>query len=172
MSHTLPESIRKKIQDEAEAIYPFTEPSGPLFTINELKQLARDGYTAAAEQILSHPEDYGLSGIWVQGSDRVPEHQQYRFIKIDGVKAIGKWSFNHKVFINEVGDFFYKERVEWLDESPTPSSRVAQLEQALREIVKWKFATEVNGNHKRILKKVVGLAEATLSEYYMQTKQS
>lgn len=52
---------------------------------------------------------------WIKGIDRQPKKEV--FIRIEGTKAIGHWSTHHKMFINESGDFFPEDQIEWLDES-------------------------------------------------------
>jgi hypothetical protein len=142
--NTLPESITKKIEDEAEKPCRQREQELKAHHKSSLKleyvEGYADGYENAAEAILSKPGDYGLAGSWVKGIDRSPLDMANKEMPI-------RWKNNGGDWIYGVGDFVgyfrdnhrgtldtIKQEVEYLHESTTPSDRVQQLEQALREI--------------------------------------
>jgi hypothetical protein len=77
--NTLPESIKKRIEDEAEAATREREK-----TMKEAKRIPfsseycdgwADGYEEAANKIIGNPGDYGLAGAWQCAYDQIPDKE-------------------------------------------------------------------------------------------------
>src|SRR5688572_25288754 len=113
-NNTLPESIKKRIEDEAEAKNPYTIP--------QFKSGWREGYSAAAEGILQNPGDYDL--INREGAVLLFQHYMRYRSEPDSKLTFEEWLGSNP-----------SETLP--SESAAPSDRVQQLEQVLREAQKW-----------------------------------
>lgn len=54
---------------------------------------------------------------WKKALEFLPKSGKEVFMKIEGTRSIGRYSEHHDLFINESGDFFPADQIEWLDES-------------------------------------------------------
>lgn len=54
---------------------------------------------------------------WKKAIEFLPDSGKEVFMKIEGTRSTGKYSEHHDLFINESGDFFPADQIEWLDES-------------------------------------------------------
>lgn len=140
--NNLPESIKKKIEDEAVAKTAFEQlkmagfPEG--YSDYHCKGY-KQGYTAAATNILSHPQEWRLSGVWVKGSERLPDEEWYGPIRYRYDERYKIWEYDScgsREIQNNIENY---PDVEWLDDSAAPSDRVQQLEQALKIIAEWRL---------------------------------
>jgi hypothetical protein len=134
-NNTLPESIKKRIQDEAEASYPLTTNrfGGAIDDYNRIQILLRKAHVSAAEAILSNLEAWGLAGVWLNCKDKLPDKDGLYIIEH---KNGGRWQMFFKTEDRKwywqpnpysvCGDGFIER---WLSVSATPSDRVQQLEQ-------------------------------------------
>lgn len=134
--NTLPESIKKRILNEAvksteaekEALKKAGERTGEYRQYLEGYEV---GYAAAAEAILSKPGDYGLAGkrkveadlLW----ELIKDWQDAR--DDDNEEYLSKERFSFSDIESDLYDWL-KKVDEREPESSTPSSRVQQLEQA------------------------------------------
>jgi hypothetical protein len=124
MQNTLPESIKKKIEDEAEKLYPYEvivgKPNTDRFTHNQIADIGRQCYTAAAEAILSDPRDYDL--INREGAVLLFSHYTRYRSEPDSKMSFEEWLGSNPA--------------ETLpSESATPSDRVQQLEHAYDQYI-------------------------------------
>lgn len=54
---------------------------------------------------------------WKKAIEFLPDSGKEVFMKIEGARSIGRYSEHHDLFINESGDFFPADQIEWLDEN-------------------------------------------------------
>lgn len=143
MQNNLPESIKRRIEDEAEtkaeAVKKSIDGNGVEFEYyhDGIKQ----GYEFGASAVLSKPGDYGLAGVWVKASDMAAKTHDFVTVYArykDEIVSSGYFVRNGELFICHCENYpiessQFNDLYIW-DESYTPSDRVVQLEQALREI--------------------------------------
>jgi hypothetical protein len=145
MQNNLPESIKKRIEDEAEKPYrqreqEMKEHHRSVFKLEYVEGYT-DGYENAAEAILSKPGEYGLAGAWSKASDMAAKTHDFVTVYArykDEIVSSGYFVRNGELFMCHCENYpiessQFNDLYIW-DESATPSDRVGQLEQALKLI--------------------------------------
>lgn len=174
---TLPNHLKDLITQEAERAAK--EATAPLTMLpGEQWKMYLEGFIDGTDHGATFLYNY-LSkgqgaGVWVKATDRLPDYRE-KFIKIEGTRSIGKRRFDDDYFLNDSGDLFPADQVEWLDESALPSSELIRaykeysqlLNDELNEILP--FAGMKGWNPDRLEKRNQLWAEITALSTHQNT---
>ena len=69
---------------------------------------------------------------WQKGTEKTPTNSLYINCKLNDSPSVMYYSKHHDMFINESGDFFPIDQVEWLDEE-SPSFSIEDMEDSFFE---------------------------------------